>query len=67
MISPATDGELHDWLIWADEHGSCFLRAVVQAALIADLKHYSLLRPVLLELRKEWPNVGENMCGRYVQ
>jgi hypothetical protein len=53
--STYTDTELHDWLRWADEHGSSFLRAIAEAAFVADLKHYSLLRPVLLELMKELP------------
>lgn len=53
---PATDEQLHDWLRWAEEDGSCFLKTTAEAALIADLKHYNLLRPVLLELKKEWPN-----------
>jgi hypothetical protein len=55
MISPSTDSELHDWLRWAKENGSSFLVATAEAALLADLKHYDLLRPVLLELKKEWP------------
>ncbi|HYW40110.1 MAG TPA: class I SAM-dependent methyltransferase [Terriglobales bacterium] len=32
-----------------------FLKATAEAALLADLKHYNLLRPALLELKKEWP------------
>jgi hypothetical protein len=55
MISPATDVELHGWLRWAEENGSSFLKTTAEAALIADLKHYNLLRPVLTELKKEWP------------
>lgn len=26
MISPATDEQLHDWLRWAEENGSSFLK-----------------------------------------
>lgn len=55
IISPAADEELHDWLRWANETGSAFLRSITDAALAADLKHYNLLRPILLELKKEWP------------
>jgi hypothetical protein len=55
MIFPAADVELHDWLRWAEGNGSGFLKATAEAALIADLKHYNLLRPVLLELKREWP------------
>ena len=55
MISAATDVVSHDWLRWAEENGSGFLKTTAEAALIADLKHYNLLRPVLLELKREWP------------
>ena len=55
MIAPATDEELHHWLRWAEEHGSSFHKTMAEAALIADLKHYNLLRPLLLELKKESP------------
>lgn len=55
MISPATDEELHDWLRWAEENGSSFLKTTAEAALIADIEHYNLLRPVLLALKSEWP------------
>jgi len=52
--SASTDEELHDWLIWAREHSS-FLHAIAEAAFLSDLKHYRLLRPVLLSLRKMYP------------
>jgi hypothetical protein len=55
MICPAADEELHDWLRWAEENGSSFLKATAEAALTADLAHYNLLRPVLLELKRDWP------------
>ena len=55
MIAPATDEELHDWLRWAEENSSGFLKTTAEAALISDLKHYNLLRPILLELKREWP------------
>jgi hypothetical protein len=54
-IFPSRDEELHNWLRWAEKDGSSFLKATAEAALIADLKHYNLLWPVLLELKKEWP------------
>lgn len=55
--SAYTDPELRDWLVWADEDGSGFLRAIAEAALVADLKHYNLLRPVLLQLKEQWPRM----------
>ena len=53
--SASTDNELHDWLIWAREHGTSFLHAIAEAAFVSDLKHYRLLRPILLSLRKMYP------------
>jgi hypothetical protein len=37
------------------ESGSSFLGTTAEASLLADLKHYDLFRPTLLELKKEWP------------
>jgi hypothetical protein len=51
MVFPRTDDELQNWLRWELENGSSFLRAIAEAALVADLKHYNLLRPVLLGLK----------------
>jgi hypothetical protein len=53
--SAYTDTELHGWLRWAEQNGSRFLRTTAEAALLADLEHYNPLRPVLLELKMEWP------------
>jgi hypothetical protein len=53
--SATTDNELHDWLIWASEHSTCFLHAIAEAAFLSDLKHYRLLRPVLLNLKRMYP------------
>ncbi len=52
---PATDVELHDWLRWAEENGTSFLRKLAEAAFGADIPHYLLLRHVLIELKKEYP------------
>jgi len=59
MLSVYEDADLYDWLRWAeDAHASNFLRAIAEAAFIADLKHYALLRPILLELKTQWSNRG---------
>ncbi len=52
--SANTDPDLRDWLRWASESGeaSSFDRTIAEAAFIADLRDYSLLRPVLLELKQ---------------
>jgi len=53
--SATTDNELHDWLIWAREHSTSFLHAIAETAFLSDLKHYRLVRPVLLNLKKMYP------------
>jgi hypothetical protein len=53
--SASTDEDLHDWLVWADEYGTSFLHAIAEAAFLSDLKHYRLLRPVLLNLKRMYP------------
>ena len=52
-----TDPELSQWLRWASERGNtpAFLRTVAKAALIACLPDYALLRPVLVELKRRYP------------
>ena len=50
--SASSDNELHGWLIWAREHSTSFLHAIAEAAFLSDLKHYRVLRPVLLNLKK---------------
>jgi hypothetical protein len=52
--SPHTDGELKDWLRWAEAKGPYFLRLIARAAQVADSLHYIMLRPILLELRTEY-------------
>ena len=60
--SASTDNELHDWLIWAREHGTSFLHAIAEAAFLSDLKHYRLLRPVLLKLKKMVSRETRDCC-----
>jgi hypothetical protein len=55
MISPSTDEELYGWLRWAFANGPGFLQKMAEGALMSDLKNYGLIRPALLELKKEWP------------
>jgi hypothetical protein len=58
--SANTDPELTDWLRWASESGEVpiFVRTVAEAAFLADLRNYALLRPVLLELKRQWPRTS---------
>ncbi len=53
--SASSDNELHEWLTWAREHSTSFLNAIAEAAFLSDLKHYRLLRPILLNLKKMYP------------
>jgi len=57
VYSANNDPELRVWLRWASEGGNVplFIRTVVEAATIADLPSYALLRPVLLELKRQKP------------
>lgn len=58
--SATTDPGLTDWLRWASDSGeaSSFVHAIAEAAFLADLPNYSLLRPVLLELKQEYPEAN---------
>jgi hypothetical protein len=53
--SATTDPGLGAWLRWASASGDApsFLRAIAEAAFLADLPSYALLRPVLLRLKLE--------------
>ena len=57
MHSTNTDPELRDWLRWASESGSTpmFVRRVADAACLACSPDYQLLRPVLIELKRRYP------------
>jgi hypothetical protein len=55
--SAHTDPELSQWLRWASEGGNTpmFVRTVTEAARMACMPDYVLLRPVLVELRRRYP------------
>ena len=57
MDSANTDPELRHWLRWVSDSASTpmFVRTVAEAALIACSPDYVLLRPVLLELKRRYP------------
>jgi len=57
MLSANTDPELLHWVRWASESSEvpAFMRQVVEAALIACSPDYELLRPVLVELKRRYP------------
>jgi hypothetical protein len=57
MDSAHTGPRLSQWLRWASESGSTpsFVRTVAEAALIACIPDYLLLRPLLVELKRRYP------------
>jgi len=56
MDSAHTDPELNHWLLWAAEQGHTpsFVRTVAEAARMACIPDFVLLRPVLLELKRRY-------------
>ena len=60
MDSAHTDPELSQWLRWASEldHTPAFVRTVAEAARMSCMPDYVLLRPVLLELKRRYPEAG---------
>jgi hypothetical protein len=55
MTCAHDDAELYVWLIWSQKYGPSFVRALAEAAFGADIPHYLLLRPVLVQLKREYP------------
>lgn len=52
-----TDLELVDWILNLDRmHAGSFLRAIGDAAMHADGSNYELMRPLLLELKRKYPD-----------
>lgn len=49
------DLELFDWLVAAQARGGGFVHAIADAGLRADPENYELIRPVLLELQRKYP------------
>jgi hypothetical protein len=58
MCSVYDDVELFDWLRWTEENSPGFLKTVAEAAFLADLANYNLLRPALLKLKDSNPQTG---------
>jgi hypothetical protein len=57
MHSANTGPELSQWLRWASERGNTpmFVRTVAEAARMACIPDYVLLRPVLAERKRRYP------------
>ncbi len=60
IYSANADPELTDWLRWASESGETpgFIRAITETAFLTNLPNYTLLRPVLLELKRQRPRTS---------
>ena len=55
MIAQNDDPMLLEWLSNASEKAGGFLCSMAQAALRADWENYPTMRPMLLEMRKKYP------------
>ena len=70
MLSANTDPELRQWLRRASESGNTpsFVRRVAEAALVASMPDYVLLRPVLVELKRRYhvPEPGKHPYDNWV-
>lgn len=55
LIAQNDDPELLEWLANADRFGGGFVRSIAQAALVADHENYPLIRPLLIVMRKKYP------------
>jgi hypothetical protein len=69
MLSANTDPDLRQWLRWASEEGKTpmLVRNVAEAVLMACSPDYELLRPVLVELKRRYPEAGarnQTVLGR---
>lgn len=60
LLAPYNDPELSRWLLWASERGDtpAFVRTVAEAALTACSPDCELLRPVLIALKRQYPDGG---------
>jgi hypothetical protein len=55
LVAQNDDPELLEWLAKANQQGGGFVSALARAALVADPENYPILRPVILEMRKKYP------------
>jgi hypothetical protein len=55
------DPELTVWLRWVSESSEIpsLVRKIAEASFLADLPNYALLRPLLLELKRQRPRASQ--------
>jgi hypothetical protein len=58
LYSSNDDLELRNWLNYQLEHGGNFLRSLADAAKLADIAQYAILRPALVMFRAQSPEPG---------
>lgn len=65
LISTGADPERRDWLRWASESANTpmFVRMVAEAALLACTPDYVLLRPLLVELKRQHPEPSPSLAA----
>jgi hypothetical protein len=55
LVAQNDDPELLEWLAKANQSGGGFVSALSRAALVADDENYIILRPVLMQIRRKYP------------
>jgi hypothetical protein len=55
LFAQNDDPELLEWLAKSSQDGGGFVGAVARAGLVADAENYSLIRPLLMQLRRKYP------------
>ena len=55
LIAQNDDPELLEWLAKANQDGGGFISSVARAGLVADHENYPLIRPLLVVMRKKYP------------
>jgi hypothetical protein len=55
MVAQADDPFQLEWICNAQRLGGNFLSSIAQAALVADIENYPLMRPLIAHLRKKYP------------
>jgi hypothetical protein len=58
LYCASDDPDLRDWLNYQAEHGCNFLRSLADAAKLANIAQYAILRPALVMFRAQTPEPG---------
>lgn len=62
-LNASTDEELRDWLFTASANGGHFVASLADAGLCADFENYTIMRPLLLQMKAKYPYSKENPHG----